>query len=100
MRSSTRLRQAAFKRRSAHLTFLTVELLWKVLAPKRTARVLALTGAWVVTIREAAQCVNCDVRAVHSDATALINAGILNRAEGGIEFPYKAAHADFMLKVA
>ena len=44
--------------------------------------------------------VNRDVRAVHSDVTALINAGLLNRTENGIEFPYEAVHVDFMLKAA
>ena len=80
---------AAFKGKpqGAHITFPTVELLWKVLAPNRMALARALTGAGVVSIREAARRVNRDVRAVHSDVTALINAGILNRAEGGIEFP-------------
>ena len=93
---------AAFKGKpqGAHITFPSVELLWKVLAPNRMALVRALTGAGVVSIREAARRVNRDVRAVHSDVTALINAGLLNRAEGGIEFPYEADHVDFMLKAA
>lgn len=93
---------AAFKGkpRGAHITFPNVELLWKVLAPNRMALVRALTGAGVVSIREAARRVNRDVRAVHSDVTALINAGLLNRAEGGIEFPYEAVHVDFVLKAA
>ena len=84
----------------AHISFPTVELLWKVLAPKRMELVRALSGAGVVSIREAARRVNRDVRAVHSDVTALISAGILNRTEDGIEFPYEAIHVDFMLKAA
>ena len=93
---------AAFKGKpqGAHITFPTVELLWKVLAPNRMALVRALTGAGVVSIREAARRVNRDVRAVHSDVTALINAGLLNRTEDGIEFPYEAVHVDFILKAA
>ncbi len=84
----------------ARISFPDVELLWKVLAPNRMALVRALTGAGVVSIREAARRVNRDVRAVHADVTALINAGILNRTEGGIEFPYEAVHVDFILKAA
>jgi predicted transcriptional regulator len=64
------------------------------------ALVRALTGAGVVSIREAARRVNRDVRAVHADVTALINAGILDRTENGIEFPYDALHVDFVLKAA
>ena len=88
------------KPQGAHISFPTVELLWKVLAPKRMELVRALTGAGVVSIREAARRVNRDVRAVHSDVTALISAGVLNRTEDGIEFPYEAVHVDFMLKAA
>lgn len=93
---------AAFKGKpqGAHISFPTVELLWKVLAPNRMALVRALTGAGVVSIREAARRVNRDVRAVHSDVTALINAGVLKRTSEGIEFPYDAVHVDFMLKAA
>ena len=93
---------AAFKGKpqGAHISFPTVELLWKVLAPNRMALVRALTGAGVVSIREAARRVNRDVRAVHSDVTALINAGVLKRTEEGIEFPYDSVHVDFMLKAA
>ncbi len=93
---------AAFKGepQGAYISFPTVELLWKVLAPNRMALIRALTGAGVVSIREAARRVNRDVRAVHSDVTMLINAGIFNHTEGGIEFPYEAMHVDFMLKAA
>jgi predicted transcriptional regulator len=93
---------AAFKGKpqGAHISFPTVELLWKVLAPHRMALVRELTGAGVVSIREVARRLNRDVRAVHSDVTALINAGLLNRTEEGIEFPYEAVHVDFILKAA
>ena len=93
---------AAFKGKpqGAHISFPTVELLWKMLVPNRMALVRALTGAGVVSIREAARRVNRDVRAVHSDVTALIKAGLLNRTDDGIEFPYEAVHVDFVLKAA
>lgn len=84
----------------AHITFPTVEQLWKVLAPNRMAWVRVLTGVGVVSIREAARRVDRDVRAVHSDATNLIQAGLLRRTDAGIEFPYDAVHVDFMLKAA
>ena len=64
------------------------------------ALVRALAGAGPVSIREAARRVNRDVRAVHADVTALINAGLLNCSLEGIEFPYEAVHVDFVMKVA
>lgn len=75
--------------RSARISFASPELLWKVLSAKRWELLKALCGAGPVSIREAARRVNRDVKAVHGDVTALLSAGVLDRAEGGgIVFPY------------
>lgn len=42
-----------------------------------------------------------DVKAVHRDVTALLNAGLIERAEGGgIVFPFEAVKVEFMLQAA
>ena len=42
-----------------------------------------------------------DVKAVHGDVTALLNAGLLSKTDDGlIVFPFDAIHVDFMLKAA
>lgn len=95
--------KAAFagKRQYERISFESVDLLWKVLAPNRMALVQTLTGAGPVTLREAARRVSRDVRAVHSDVHMLLQAGVLRKDdEGRIEFPYTAVHVDFMLKTA
>jgi len=95
--------KAAFagKRQQERISFESVDLLWKVLAPNRVALVQTLTGAGPVTLREAARRVGRDVRAVHSDVHMLLQAGVLRKDdEGRIEFPYTAVHVDFMLKAA
>ncbi len=38
--------------------------------------------------------------AQHGNIQALIEAGIVERAEGGVIFPYDAVHVDFMLTYA
>ena len=87
--------------KSARIGFATPELLWKVLTAKRWELLKALCGAGPVSIREAARRVDRDVKAVHSDITALLNAGVLNRAEGGgIEFPFEAVKVEFLLEAA
>ena len=54
-----------------------------------------------MTIREAARRMHRDVKAVHGDIHALLNAGLLQKTEKGrIVFPYDAVHVDFMLKAA
>jgi predicted transcriptional regulator len=54
-----------------------------------------------VTIREAARRVGRDVKAVHGDVRAMLNAGLLDKTEDGkIVFPYDAIHVDFVVKAA
>ena len=53
------------------------------------------------SIREAARRVERDVKAVHADITALLNAGVVDRAEGGgIVFPFEAVKVEFLLEAA
>jgi predicted transcriptional regulator len=87
--------------KTARISFSTPELLWKVLTAKRWELLKALCGSGPVSIREAARRVNRDVKAVHADVTALLNAGVLDRAEqGGIVFPYEAVKVEFLLQAA
>jgi predicted transcriptional regulator len=42
-----------------------------------------------------------DVKAVHGDVTALLEAGLLDRTpDGRIEFPYDAVKVEFLLSAA
>ena len=87
--------------RQARIAFATPELLWQVLSAKRWELLKALCGAGPVSIREAARRVDRDVKAVHGDVTALIDAGVLQRtADGQIEFPFHAVKVEFMLQAA
>lgn len=86
---------------TARISFATPELLWQVLTAKRWELLKALCGAGPVSIREAARRVHRDIKAVHGDVTALLNAGLLDRAEGGgIVFPYGAVKVEFLLQAA
>ena len=85
----------------AVISFETPALLFKVLTQKRWELLAALTGAGPVTLREAARRVERDVKAVHADVHALLDAGILRRtAEGRILFPFDAVRVSFVLKAA
>lgn len=86
---------------SARISFATPELLWRVLTAKRWELLKVLCGAGPVSIREAARRVGRDVKGVHGDVTALLNAGILVRTEAGpILFPYDAVKVEFLLYAA
>jgi len=85
--------------RAARISFATPELLWRVLTQKRWELLKALCGAGPVSIREAARRAGRDVKAVHGDVTALLAAGVLDRAEDGrVEFPFDAVKVEFLLK--
>ena len=87
--------------KAARISFATPELLWKVLTAKRWELLKALCGAGPVSIREAARRVGRDVKAVHADVTALLNSGVLDRAEGGgVVFPFETVKIEFILRAA
>ena len=87
--------------KSARISFATPELLWQVLTAKRWELLKALCGVGPVSIREAARRVERDVKAVHGDVTALLNASVLERDESGaIVFPFKAVKVEFLLQAA
>lgn len=83
------------------ISFASPELLWKVLTPKRWELLKALCGAGPVTVREASRLVGRDVKAVHTDLSALLCAGVLSRNESGqVEFRYEAVKVEFLLQAA
>jgi predicted transcriptional regulator len=87
--------------KAARISFASPELLWRVLTAKRWELLKALCGAGPVTVREAARLVGRDIKAVHSDLTALRKAGVIDRTESGqVEFPYEAVKVEFLLQAA
>ena len=87
--------------KSARISFATPELLWKVLTAKRWELLKAMCGAGPISIREAARRVGRDVKAVHSDITALLNTGVLDRVEDGrVAFPFDVVKVEFLLQAA
>ena len=95
--------QAAFKgkKQGSRISFATPEVLFRLLTAKRWQLIRALVGAGPVTIREAARRVNRDVKAVHGDVHALLNAGVLQKnAANQVVFPFDAIRVDVMLRAA
>lgn len=90
----------AGKAQGEFITFATVELLWKVLTAKRWEILRVMAGEGKLSIREVARRVQRDVKSAHGDVTALIDAGVIERTEQGVQFPYDAVHVDFTLVAA
>jgi len=94
---------AAFsgKAQAARISFATPELLWKVLTAKRWELLKAMAGEGPLSLRETARRVGRDVKAVHADVHALLDAGLIDRTDDGrIEFPFDAIRVAFTLKAA
>lgn len=95
------LRACGGESQGTFISFGSPSLLFKVLTGKRWELLSMMTGAGAMTIREAARRLGRDVKAVHGDVHALLNAGILQKNDDGrIEFPFDAVHVDFTLKAA
>lgn len=77
------------------LGFSSYEDMHRVLAPARLEIVKTLVGAGPLSIREVSRRLKRDVQAVHRDVTLLINSGVIERREKGIEFPYEGIHFEF-----
>jgi predicted transcriptional regulator len=93
MKDFARVWKSGKAEKSARISFASPELLWKVLTSKRLELLKALSGAGPHVGR--------DVKAVHGDITALLDAGVLDRtADGRIVFPYEAVKVEFTLAVA
>lgn len=94
--------RAAFQgeAQGARISFASVELLWQTLTSKRWAILRAMTGRGELPIREVARRVGRDVKAVHGDVTALLQAGVIERTGRGVVFAHDAVHVDFTLTKA
>lgn len=82
------------------LNFGSYDDMHRVLAPSRLAIVKALAGQGALSIREIARRVERDVQAVHRDVTTLINAGVIDRSDKGVAFPYARLHFEFDVNAA
>lgn len=87
--------------KAARITFATPELLWKVLTAKRWQRLKAMCGVGPLSIREVACRLKRDVKTVHTDVTALLNAVVLDRGKNGrVMFPFDSLKVEFLLHAA
>src|SRR5205823_3803987 len=83
------------------ISFASIELLWKVITPKRWEMLRGMAGAGPLAIRELARRLERDVKSVNGVVSALLKAGVIERTDDGrIELPYDEIHVDFVLRAA
>lgn len=82
------------------LSFRSYEDMHRVLAPARLQIVQALAGQEPMSIREVARRIGRGIKGVHTDVTTLINAGVIDRSEEGVSFPYDRIHLEVDIEAA
>lgn len=84
--------------RVARHTFRTAESMARTLTPLRWTLLEAMTGAGALGVRELARRLGRDVKAVHTDANALVAAGVIDRTDAGqYVFPFDRVKVQFQL---
>ena len=95
--------KAAFKGtvQGEHISFASLDLMHRVLTPNRWGVLKAMMGRGEMGVRELARTLERDVKSVHTDITALVEAGVIERKESGaVSFPYDAVRVDFYVQAA
>lgn len=82
------------------ITFQKASELTKLLTENRIRILESMSGKGAMTIRGVAELVERDVKGVYTDVRALVDAGVLNQKDEGVEFPYSAVHVDFTIQPA
>ncbi len=85
----------------ARLTFPSAVDMARVLTPTRWVLIEVMTGAGPLGVRELARRAKRDVKGVHTDANALVAAGVIDRSEDGkYVFPFDEVKVSFRLHAA
>jgi predicted transcriptional regulator len=91
----------AGKKQGSRHSFASIDLMHRLLTPRRWDIIRAMIGAGALSVRELARRLDRDIKSVHTDTQALLKAGVLRKtAEGQIEFPYDRVHVDFTVEGA
>lgn len=97
-REDFRLRFAKGADPTPRMIFPSYELFYKLLSPNRLQVLTTMAGGRPISIRELARRVGRDFKGVHTDVTALLKDGLIEKTEdGAIRFPFAGVHIDFHL---
>ncbi len=80
-----------------NLSFYSLETLLSTLTPKRMELLKAVHRTGKTSIKTLAQSIGRDYKNVHQDVTALFNAGLLLKEDGGIVAPWDEITASVVL---
>lgn len=79
---------------AATIAFATPELARDIVTPERWHLLKTLCGAGAISTSDIARLVGRDADSVNADIAALLSAGVLERSQGGVIFPYDDVSLD------
>lgn len=85
---------------TASISFESMELLLKILTPNRWTLLRTLRANGPSSIRALSHLLARDYRGVHADVTTLIDAGLIERADGKISVPWSRITAEMAVDAA
>ena len=101
LREETRRVLAAGGDPTAYFTFVSFELLHKLLTPARVTILSAMMGQGPMSIRDLSRRLGRDFKGVHNDVSAMLSRGLLwKSAAGQIVFPFDQLQFQFSLQPA
>lgn len=86
------------KKQEPRHTFVSLDLMWKTLTPRRQELLQAMAGKEPMSIRGLHKLMERDLKAIHGDVQALLFAGLLEKVGDKVVFPYDGFHVDYELK--
>lgn len=91
---------AAFedKKQEPRHTFITLDLMWRTLTPRRQELLQVMSGRKPMSIRGLSKLIGRDVKATHGDIQVLLAAGLLEKIGDKVVFPYDGFHVNYELK--
>jgi predicted transcriptional regulator len=98
---AARIDDGDFRQQPSVIACETMEVLLKVLTPNRWTLLRCLRGLGATSIRALSRALGRDYRGVHADVMALLDAGLIERADdGSIIVPWDRITAEMAIDIA
>jgi len=82
---------------SNRINFAQASDLTRMLTANRVQLLETMAGRDAMSVRAIADLVKRDVKAVHTDLSAMLGCGLLERTDEGLRFPFDRIHVDFYI---
>ncbi|WP_408735808.1 HVO_A0114 family putative DNA-binding protein [Acetobacter pasteurianus] len=91
---------AAFegKKQAPRHTFISLDLMWSTLTPRRQELLQMMAGREPMSIRNLGKLIERNVKTTHGDIQVLLPADLLEKVGDKVIFPYNGFHVDYRIE--